>query len=118
MPSSRRPPDNTSRVAASLASMAGWWKSLHHTSDAMRNVVVASAAAIMAGVVANWSRRWSATDSVAYPRSSAFRANATHAWRSVAAEACRPNRKRWRGRSMGGDGTALRVPPAMWSGHR
>ncbi len=35
------------------------------TSDPMRRVDVASAAAMRAGVVANWSSRWSATVSTA-----------------------------------------------------
>ena len=48
-PSSNRPPESTSMVAASLASTAGWRKSLEKTSEPTRRRVVASAAAVRAG---------------------------------------------------------------------
>ena len=53
--------------------------------------MVASAAAISAGVVANWSSRWSATVSTEYPMSSALRAVSRQAFRSPAVDTCTPN---------------------------
>ena len=60
-PSVTRPPESTSIVAASLASTAGWRKSLEKTSEPTRRRVVASAAAVSAGTGASCSRKWSGT---------------------------------------------------------
>ena len=70
-------------MAASLATMAGWRKSLASTIVPTRRVVVATAAAVRAGIGANWSRRWSAQVRVEYPRPSTFRASSAHS-RAVA----------------------------------
>ena len=52
-PSSKRPLESTSMVAASLASTTGWRKSLEKTSEPTRSRVVASAAAVSAGTGAS-----------------------------------------------------------------
>jgi hypothetical protein len=51
-----------SRVAASLASITGWRKSLASTSGARRKVVVTAAAAARAIIGEAWLPKWSAKD--------------------------------------------------------
>ena len=72
-PSSSRPPDSTSSVVASFASIAGDRKSLASTNVPSVIDVVAVAAAASAGIGANCSPKWSGIDTVAKPRSSARR---------------------------------------------
>ena len=52
-------------MAASLATTAGWRKSLSNTMLPTRMVVVAAAAAMMPTLVATWSRKWSGTRKMA-----------------------------------------------------
>ncbi len=58
----------------------------------MRRVVVASAAAINAGMGAYWSSKWSGMKSVENPRSSILRAFAAQSSREAAREVCTPKR--------------------------
>src|SRR6266508_3657626 len=78
MPNSNLPLVSICTVAASLASAAGWRKSLSSTNVPTVSWVVTAAAAITAGKGASCLPKWSATNSVEYPWSSALRANSRH----------------------------------------
>src|SRR5256885_1653153 len=114
-PSSRRPSESTSSVAASLASRTGWRKSLSNTRLPTRNVLVASAAATSAGIGESWSPRWSGSNNVEYPNVSAWRAMSLHSVLDLLPWAETPKRN---GRGLLiRDSFALFSPSAHWLEH-
>src|SRR6476620_8280836 len=78
MPSSRRPPDSTSMVAASLARIAGCRKPLARTAVPRRILSVATASAPSAAIGPTWLPRWSGIMKLSNPSSSAFCASLTN----------------------------------------